>query len=204
MGERLPSLFILTLLVLLAALTYWLDRAVQGPPGTRDKPVTHDPDYLVEKLLATRMGLDGRIRDTLHAAKMVHYPDNDSTELILPRFASFAHAAPLRISAGRALVSSNGENIYFYDDVRATRSPYEDKSEFTVVTQYLHLLPDDSIVKTDRAVTLGDATITIEAVGMELNNETRVLKLNDRVRAVYHDPRGKGAGKADRGGLERR
>ena len=38
MGERLSTLFPVVLLILLAALTYWLDRAVQGP-AAQGKPV---------------------------------------------------------------------------------------------------------------------------------------------------------------------
>ena len=187
MGERLSTLFSLVLLVLLAALTYWLDRTVQGPAVSREKILLHDPDYTVDKLLVTRMDVKGSVRDTLHAARMVHFPDDDSTELELPRFASYGHRAPLSIRAGHGLASSNGGNLYFRGDVRVTRSPYDDKSELVVMTEYLHLLPDDDIAKTDRAVTIRDANMTIEAVGMELNNETRVLKLNAAVKGVYQD-----------------
>ena len=187
MGERLSTLFSLVLLVLLAALTYWLDRAVQGPAASREKLLLHDPDYLVDKLLAIRMDVNGRVRDTLHAARMVHFPDDDSTELELPRFASYGHGAPLSITSKRGLVTSNGGNLYFRGDVRATRSPYDDKSELVVTTEYLHLLPDDDIAKTDQPVIIRDANMTIQAVGMELNNETRVLKLNAAVKGVYQD-----------------
>ena len=187
MGERLSTLFSLVLLVLLAALTYWLDRAVQGPTVSREKLLLHDPDYLVDKLLATRMDVNGRVRDTLHAARVVHFPDDDSTELDLPRFASYGHGAPLHITSQRGLVTSNGGNVYFRGDVRARRSPYDDKSELVVTTEYLHLLPDDDIAKTDQPVTIRDANMTIQAVGMELNNETRVLKLNAAVKGVYQD-----------------
>ena len=187
MGERLSTLFSLVLLVLLAALTYWLDRAVQGPTASREKLMLHDPDYLVDKLLATRMDVNGRVRDTLHAARMVHFPDDDSTELELPRFASYGHGAPLSITSKHGLVTSNGGNLYFRGEVRANRSPYDDKSELVVTTEYLHLLPDDDIAKTDQPVIIRDANMTIQAVGMELNNETRVLKLNATVKGVYHD-----------------
>ena len=187
MGERLSSLFPLILLVLLAALTYWLDRAVQSPIAPREKVLRHDPDYTVDKLLATRMDESGRVRDTLHAARMVHYPDDDSTELERPRFMSFGYGAPLSITSKRGEVSSNGGNIYFRGEVRATRAPYAGNSELIVTTEYLHMLPDDNIARTDQAVTIQDANMTIDAVGMELNHETRILKLNAAVRGVYNN-----------------
>ncbi len=194
MGERLSTLFPLALLVLLAVMTYWLDRAVQSPSVPREQLLRHDPDYTVDKLLATRMGVNGRVRDTLHAARMVHFPDDDSTELERPRFMSFGFAAPMGITSKQALVSSNGGNIYFRGDVRATRAPYADNSALVITTEYLHLLPDDNIAKTDQAVIIQDANMTINAVGMELNNETRVLKLNAAVRGVYNNSNAEGSG----------
>ena len=67
-----------------------------------------------------------------------------------------------------------------------------------VTTQYLHLLPDDNIAKTDQAVTIADAAMTINAIGMELNNETRILKLNAGVRGVYNNALATGASKEKR------
>lgn len=192
MGERLSTVFPILLLALLAGLTYWLDSAVQSPVALCDKPIVHSPDVTVDKLIATRMDVNGRIRDTLQAAKMTHYPDDDSTELELPRFVSFARDAPLAITSKRALVSSNGGNLYFRDEVRASRAAQGGKSALLVTTDYLHLLPDDNIAKSDRRVTISDTHMTIEAVGMELNSETRVLKLHAGVKGVY-DNRGTAA-----------
>jgi lipopolysaccharide export system protein LptC len=186
--ERLLRLFPVLLLAVLAAMTYWLDQAMQSLPAKpADKRLLHHPDFTVEKLLATRMDVNGRIRDTLQAVKMVHYPDDDSTELEQPRFVSLARGAPLTITSQKARVSSNAGNVYFHGDVRADRAAQAGKSAMTLTTDYLHYLPDDNIVKTDRRVTISDANMRLEAVGMELNGETRVLKLYAGVRGVYHD-----------------
>ncbi len=185
MGERLSSLFPVVLLALLAALTYWLDRAVQLPAAVRDKPIVHDPDFIADKLLATRMDVKGRVRDTLHAAKVTHFPDDDSAALESPRFASYARGAPLTITSKQAQVTSNGGNLYFTGGVRATRAALGNSGALVVATEYLHLMPDDNLAKTDRPVTINDNKMTLEAVGMELNSETRVLKLNADVRGVY-------------------
>ena len=187
MGERLSNLFPLVLMMLLAALTYWLDRVVQSPATAPNALLRHDPDYMVDQMLATRMDVSGRIKNTLHAVKLVHFPDDDSTELEAPRFISYAKSAPVTITSKSGLVSSNGENVYFRDNVRVVRSPYGEKSEMVVNTEYLHVLPDDNIAKTDRAVTITDANMAVNAVGMEMNSETRIMLLNARVKGVYYD-----------------
>jgi lipopolysaccharide export system protein LptC len=65
------------------------------------------------------------------------------------------------------------------------RAPYGDKSELVVRTDYLHILPDDNIARTDQPVTITDANIVVNAIGLELNSETRILKLHSRVRGTY-------------------
>ena len=79
-----------------------------------------------------------------------------------------------------------GENLYFKDGVRVVRAPYGEKSELVVKTDYLHVMPDDNIAKTDRPVTITDAHMTVSAGGMEMNSETRVIQLTARVKGVYY------------------
>lgn len=190
MSDRLTAWFPLLLLAALAALTFWLDRLVQPPPSVRPATARHDPDYIVESLSAMRMAPDGSIKHTLAARRMLHYPDDDSTHLETPRFVTYAtRRAPVTITAKQALLSSEGEDIYFQDDVRVTRAPFADKSELVVRTSYLHVIPDASIARTDRAVTITDANTTVHAVGLELNSETRILKLLSSVRGTYHEAR---------------
>jgi lipopolysaccharide export system protein LptC len=52
-------------------------------------------------------------------------------------------------------------------------------------TNYLHVIPDTKIAKTDRPVTIRDASGFIAASGLELNSETRVLRLYGRVKGTF-------------------
>jgi len=56
-----------------------------------------------------------------------------------------------------------------------------------VRTAFLHVIPDENIARTDRTVTITDAATTVTAVGLELNSDTRVIKLLSNVRGTY-DP----------------
>lgn len=189
MSERLTAWFPLLLLAALAGLTFWLDSVVQPPGAAHGAAARHDPDYIVDGLSAVRMAPDGSIKHSLFADKMVHYPDDDTTHLRSPRFVTYATAqAPVTITSREALVSSEGENIYFHDDVLVRRAPYANRSELMMRTSYLHVIPDDNIAKTDRAVTITDANTTVHAVGLELNSETQVLRLLSGVKGTYHDP----------------
>jgi len=188
MRARLTTAAPLLLIGMLAALTFWLDRVAQGPARDLLGPSRHDPDYIVEKLSGVRLGEAGVAAYTLSATKMVHYPDDDSTLLTAPKFVSFGSSkAPVTITASEAVVSGKGDHIYFQDDVRVTRVAYADNSELVMRTTFLHVVPDQNIARTDRSVTITDATGTVTADGFEMNGETRVIKLLSKVRGIY-DP----------------
>jgi lipopolysaccharide export system protein LptC len=194
MGDRLTAGGPLLLIGVLAALTFWLDRTMQPPPRDSGGASRHDPDYIVEKLTAVRMSETGAASYTLSAAKLLHYPDDDTTELTAPRLVSYRSTkAPVTITASEALVSADGEHVYFRDDVRVTRAAYAGYSELVMRTAFLHVIPEDNIARTDRPVTITDAATVVTAVGLELNSETHVIKLLSKVRGTY-DP-----GKAPRG-----
>ena len=188
MTERLTAIFPFLLLAALAAITFWLDQMVQPPPRGPDGTNRHDPDYIVDNLSARTTNEAGNTAYTLFAVRMVHYPDDDTTFLTRPRFVSYRYGqAPVTITSNEALVSSDGENVYFKDAVKVTRAAYGNHSEMVLQTSYLHVIPDENIAKTDRPVTITDASTVVNAIGLELNSETRVLKLHSRVKGTY-DP----------------
>jgi lipopolysaccharide export system protein LptC len=195
-GERITTVLPLILVGMLVAFTFWLDRLAQPVALGSGAAIRHDPDYMVDGLSAMRMSESGAARYTLSAAKMVHYPDDDTTLLTTPRLVNLGAAkAPVTITSNQAVVSSNGEHVYFQDDVRVTRAAFGDSSELLLRTAYLHVIPDDNLATTDRAVTITDAATTVTAVGLELNSETRVMKLLAKVRGTYDpnkSPRGAG------------
>ena len=190
MTARLSAWFPVALLAILAAVTVWLGREVQPPEAAADSKTRHDPDYIVENFSATRVGPDGRPQHTLHARRMAHYPDDDTTHLDAPRLVSFrGKAEAVTVTAKTALLSSNGENAYLNDDVRLVRAAREKNSELVVETTWLHVMPEAHIAQTDREVRISDANMLITAVGLELNSETRVLKLLSNVRGRYEKKR---------------
>lgn len=185
-NDRLAIRFPLALLVLLAVLTFWLDRKVHPPTPKRDGSARHEIDYYVENFSATRMGPDGNLRYIFAAKRMEHYPDDDSTHLISPQFKHLGEGKPpLQITADKGLISQDGEHAYFVNNVQVVRESGSDRAPITLSTSYLHLIPDDDIAETNKPVTITDANVVINAVGLELNNKTRVLKLKSQVKVHY-------------------
>ena len=88
MNERFGGWFPLLLVAVLAAVTFWLDRVVQ-PPAEAPAVNTSEPDYIVDGLSAVRMDRQGRVKHTLKAQKMTHYPEADMTVLVEPRLVTY-------------------------------------------------------------------------------------------------------------------
>ena len=186
MSDRFGGWFPLALLAVLAALTFWLDRVVQPQAIPRADSANHDPDYIVDGLSAMRMDPEGRIKHTLQAQKMTHFPEDDVTLLAEPRFVTYSEGrAPVTVTSRRARVSGDGEDVYFEDQVRVVRAALGQQSELVVETNYLHVIPDAHIARTNRPVTIHSDAGVITASGLELNSETRVLNLQGRVRSTF-------------------
>lgn len=188
--ERITTAFPFILVALLAALSFWLERMVQLPGPPRDGSTRHDPDYIVENFVAVRMGPDGVRLHQLEAARMLHYPDDDTTQLQSPRLLKFdGERLALSIVATRALVSSEGKVVDFSDEVKAVRTPTPGRSELVLTTDYLHVVPDDGFARTDRPVTIVDANTKVTGVGLELDNNAKILKMMSNVRGSYARPK---------------
>lgn len=184
--ERFTAAFPLLLVAILAGLSFWLERAVQGPTPPRDGSNRHDPDYIVQDFQVTQMGPHGIPAHRLEAERMLHYPDDDTTHLERPLLQRYDDGKlALRISSERALVSSEGKTVDFYDNVVAVRMATGGRSELTMTTDFLHVIPDDDFAKTDRPVRIVDANTQLTAVGLELDNKAKTLKLMSNVRGTY-------------------
>lgn len=181
-------LFPLALMLALALLTFWLERTVreeQPHPSLR----RHDPDYLVEQFVLTKYNAAGILESTLTAAKMVHYPDDDSTELVAPRVVQAKPNEPrMTLSADRGALSNNGEEIFLFGNALLVREAGAGKPEAHVQSSFLHVVGARSLVRTDREVTVSEPGRALSGRGMEYYNETWQLFLRDQVRGRF-EPR---------------
>lgn len=194
MSDRFGGWFPLLLLAVLAAVTFWLDNAVQPIGGARNVAASGEPDYIVDGLAAARMDHEGRVKHTLRARKMTHYPVEDMTVLVEPTFVTYSEgASPITVTSRNARMSGNGEHVYFEDDVRVVRAPFGARTQLVLETNYLHVIPDENIAKTDKPVVIRDATGVVHASGLELNSDTRVLSLHGRVKGTFESGKGAGA-----------
>ncbi|MBI1395656.1 MAG: LPS export ABC transporter periplasmic protein LptC [Betaproteobacteria bacterium] len=188
-NDRLFRWYPAVLLLALAAVTFWLDQKVQPLPIPRDGSTRHDPDFLIDDFSAMRMNPDGSQRYALRGTKMTHYPDDNSTVIEQPRFIHYdPKTAPVRIRSDEALISQNGDDVYFSGNVHIVREAYADQKPMSLVTEYLHLMPDQDLAETDKAVRMTQGKTVVESVGMRFDNKARILNLLSNVRVDYASP----------------
>ena len=184
--DRASYLFPLLLMLMLAAGSLWLERAVQPPERDKSGKMRHDPDFIAEDFGITKMNAAGRPEYTLSAVHMLHHPDDESTDVVAPRIVQRRDDAnPIVISAERGLISKNGEEASFYGNVVVVREAGRGQSELRVLTEYLHIVPDRDIARTDKPVTITEGRSRLSGVGMEFNNKTRQFALQSQVRGTF-------------------
>ena len=184
-------MFPLLLMLALAGLSFWLERTVQEEAGVHPSLRRHDPDYIVDKLAHTRFNAKGAVESTLVAAKMLHYPDDDSTDLVAPRLVQTKPDEPrVTLTADRGALSQDGEEVFLYDNVLMVREGGPDRPEARMRTSFLHVVRGRSVIRSDRDVVFTEEGRELSGRGMEYHNDSRELFLRERVRGRF-EPKNK-------------
>jgi len=179
-------MFPLLLMLALAALTFWLERTVRQEEGVHPSLRRHDPDYVVDNLTHTRFNLQGLVDSTIVAAKMIHYPDDESTDLITPRVVQTKPNEPrVTLTADRGTLSQDGEEVFLYGNVLLVRDAGPERSETRMRSAFMHVINARSMISTDRDVLITEKDRELSGRGMEYHNDTKELFLRERVRGRF-------------------
>ena len=184
--NRASSLFPLLLILALAAASLWLERAVQAPERDKSGKLRHDPDFIAEDFGITKMDVTGKPEYILSAERMQHYPDDESTSVVAPRLVQrHDNANPVVIRADRGLIAKKGDETSFYGSVVVVREAGRGQSELRVQTEYLQVIPDRDLARTDKPVIITEGRSRLSGIGMEFNNKTRQFALQSQVRGTF-------------------
>lgn len=186
MSARLTNLLPVAIMLLLAAMTLWLRFAIEAPVVSDPGKNRHDPDAIGKNVNITRMDERGNIQYRVFAERMVHYPDNDSMELRAPRFVKKDDKSDLTVTAGRGIINQETHDARFHDNVELMRQPGASKDILTIRTQYLQVLMDREIARTDRDVAIVNGASTLTGTGMEYEKRSGRLTLLSGVKGSFH------------------
>lgn len=175
----------LIFLIILVLLTFWLDLLTRPSEQNKNDNVYPNPDYIVEGLSGIRVDHERDIQREFSAQKLVHYLGDKVTHLAQASFINIDPENPLlRLQADQAEIKNKGEDIYLTGNVFAVRGTDDEKNKLTMKTDFLHLVPDENLVKTDQAVIITRLNTTIHATGLEFNNRVGMIHLMSKVSAI--------------------
>ena len=120
------------------------------------------------------------------ADNLVHYADDESTELTRPRLDYLNRPEPVRLEADFATVSKDGQIVVLTDNVLVRRAAANGKPESTLHTEEMTVWPDEERMRTDRPVTLTQGRTLVTAEHMDSNNLAGEIHLQGRVRGTLY------------------
>jgi len=184
------KLFTIALLASLAGLSFWLERIVAPAETKPDAKLRHDPDSIAENLLVRQFDEEGRVKYRLTAPYLEHFPDDDASELKKPTITQYRpDAAPVTVSGDNARVTSKGEVVFLWDDVRVVRAATVDRPEAVARMPDLTVHPDDGIAFTQSPVEITEDKSWVKGVGMRVDNNTSTFELQSQVTGLYYPRR---------------
>lgn len=190
-GHGRWRLLALVFLVALAALaSFWaLEVTRRGAETTQTRTPTTTPDYYVDEFNFVRMSPAGQPRYTITGDKLVHFPVDDSSEVVHPVVKNFeGKLPPMTVVANRARIEDDNSKVHLNGNVNADRPAAPGVQHFHLESDYLQLLPDEDIIRTDRPVTIRLGDSVLHGTGMVANNATREFRLAGNVRGHYVMP----------------
>ncbi len=184
MNRKVQQALPLLLLIGLAGMTIWLERATRVEETVSNGKLRHDPDVIIDNFTLHRFDETGRMQHTLTARQMRHFPDDDSAELDMPKLRYMGKLAPTHISSDRATLTKDGKEAILRDNVHVLREASPGKAEMTLSTSVLHVYPDDEIARTDQPVRLTQGLSVATGVGMVADRIKEEYVLESRVKAI--------------------
>lgn len=181
----------LAILLVLAALSFWIERMVEIPANGSASPTHTDPEGIMENFNAIRTDIYGKPEYRLAAKALKHYSNSKFTELELPRFTQLdEQSGDVSAVSKQATVSSDGHEIDLHGDVLVERAAHAGQSLMTMQSARVLVFPELDRIRSPGPVVIHDATMDLRANTMEYDARQRILKLTGRVHARYISGKG--------------
>ncbi len=188
--SRWPTLLTLGFMLLLAGGSFWMLRKFQQTDGGGTaQALAGEPDYTMDDFRYTSVAQDGKVSYLVEGERLSHYPDSDDSVVRQPRLTSYyPERPPMTLRAETARINSDHSQVHLHDKVLLRRPQANGAGELTVNSDYMLVLTQKDIVKSDRPVRGQQGTSTLNGTGMVADNAQRTLTLNNQVIATFDPP----------------
>lgn len=184
--RRVTQILPVIIVAVLAALSYWLLQTQLRPlaPPTPEH-LSHTPDYFANDFAITMLNQTGTTQYRLNAHSMVHFEDDQNTDVQLPTMRAFSpDRPPVSANAKRGVVNADGSVVDLYEDAVVTRPPGAGDPAMRADSEHFRIFANDDVVETEKPVKLQRGPSVSTANGMIYNNVTRSMQLLGDVRGT--------------------
>lgn len=186
---NLRLLVVIFVMLSIAGASIWLKKDASDETETAaDKKAKqrHVADYYMDNFEMTTMDDKGRPSSLLISDKMLHYPDDDSTELNKPNMTLYREdSKPWVITADRGWVAADNKLVLLSGNVIIDRHSGPSNVPVKLFTSRLRIHPKTDFAETDQPVTMVSEKRKTTATGMRAYVRNGQLQLLDDVRVSY-------------------
>ncbi len=179
----------LIIISLIALVSWWFQDIWKEAPIVQIQKDKHFPDYFMENFILTNMDEHGSPAYILKAQKLLHYADDDSSELTQPSIEFFNTKGNWIISAERAQLLSDKQLIHLHNKVRLQRASSSQQPALSIDTDYLLIHTDQELAETDQPTRILSQGLELTSLGMVFDNRQGILKLLSNVKGTYEPVR---------------
>ena len=183
---RWTSLIPLVAMAALAGITWWLLQATL--PRQNEgvvRPKEHTPDYFADNFSVSELDQSGSTQYRLTAQSLIHYEDDELSDLVKPAMRAFQPGKPIVTATGdTGTVNGDASIVDLYDNARIVRAAGNGDPQMQADSQHFRVLVNDDVIETEKPVKLQRGMSVMTASGMNYNNVTRVMQLFGNVKGA--------------------
>ncbi len=184
--DIVTAVFPIGLMVILAALSYWLNIVATADPVDIGGRFRHDPDTIVKHFDAISYDEAGNRKAGLRGAEIRHFPDDESSIIQKPFLQRFTiNAGTSTVNANQAVVNSDGSEVDLTGDVKAVRPAQGGKPALTLTAPHMHVLVDEERARTPGFARVQQGSSWISGTGFEADNVTQTFSFHSHVSGSY-------------------
>lgn len=184
--DIVTAAFPIGLMLILAALSYWLNIVATADPVDIGGRFRHDPDTIVKNFDAISYNEAGNRKAGLRGAELRHFPDDESSIIQKPFLQRFTiNAGTSTVNANQAVVNSDGSEVDLTGDVKAVRPAQGGKPALTLTAPHMHVLVDEERARTPGFARVQQGSSWISGTGFEADNVTRTFSFHSNVNGSY-------------------
>jgi lipopolysaccharide export system protein LptC len=155
---------------LLALGSWWAAELLMPKDEASTKPSAGKIDYYSKGLRRTVMDENGQPKELLLADQLVHYENDNHSELARPVMTLFSkQGPPWVIHAESALVPGEGDEIYLQGAVLIVRDADEKGRTIRIETHNARVQPDKQYAETDEFVRVLSPPDTLTGTGARVH-----------------------------------